>query len=230
MGEVNCLKDENSKLKSKLKNLTDAYNSLKQMNNDLIENIFVDESTRMYNSRYLSIRLDEEMKRAKRYNQFLSLVLVSVNSVVEEQNMPLSEEPNILFMRRLGEFIKANLRDTDILSLYDNDVLALILPETSIEGAVCLSERLKDQVLFAFSGNEEVKRQDAASTIEVKRQDAKSTIIDAAMPKKSASVSIGITSYPTDARVIDELINNASHMLECSRDSENNTIYCSIMN
>ena len=206
MGEVNWLKDENSQLKSKLKNLTDAYNSLKKMNNDLIENIFIDESTRLYNSRYLSIRLDEEMKRAKRYNQFLSLVLVSVSSVVEEQNPP--EEGNILFMRKLGEFIKANLRDTDILSLYDNDVLALILPETSIEGAVCLSERLKDQVLFAFSGSE----------------------IDAAAPKKSASVSIGITSYPTDARVIDELINNASHMLECSRDSENNTIYCSIMN
>jgi len=206
MGEVNWLKDENSQLKSKLKNLTDAYNSLKKMNNDLIENIFIDESTRLYNSRYLSIRLDEEMKRAKRYNQFLSLVLVSVSSVVEEQNPP--EEGNILFMRKLGEFIKANLRDTDILSLYDNDVLALILPETSIEGAVCLSERLKDQVLFAFSGSE----------------------IDAAAPKKSASVSIGITSYPTDARVIDELIKNASHMLECSRDSENNTIYCSIMN
>lgn len=208
MGEVNRLKDENSNLKSKLKNLTDAYNSLKKMNNDLTENIFVDENTRLYNSRYLSIRLDEEMKRAKRYNQFLSLVLVSVNSMAEEQNMHLSEDPNILFMRKLGEFIKANLRDTDILSLYDNDVLALILPETSIEGAVCLSERLKDQVLFAFSGSE----------------------IDAAAQKKNASVSIGITSYPTDARVIDELIKNASHMLECSRDSENNTIYCSIMN
>jgi diguanylate cyclase (GGDEF)-like protein len=206
MGEVNWLKDENSKLKSKLKNLTDAYDSLKKMNNNLVENIFIDENTRLYNSRYLSIRLDEEMKRAKRYNQFLSLVLVSVSSVVEEQNS--SEEGSILFIRKLGEFIKANLRDTDILSLYDNDVLALILPETSIEGAVCLSERLKDQVLFAFSGSE----------------------IDAAAPKKSASVSIGITSYPTDARVIDELIKNASHMLECSRDSENNTIYCSIMN
>jgi len=208
MGEINRLNDENLNLKSKLKNLTDAYNSLKKMNSDLIENIFIDETTRLYNSRYLSIRLDEEMKRAKRYNQFLSLVLVSVNSVAEEQNMRLSEDPNIMFMRKLGEFIKANLRDTDILSLYDNDVLALILPETSIEGAVCLSERLKDQVLFAFSGSE----------------------IDTAAPKKNASVSIGITSYPTDARVIDELIKNASNMLECSRDSENNTIYCSIMN
>ncbi|MEW5803084.1 MAG: diguanylate cyclase [bacterium] len=178
------------------------------MNDDLIQNIFIDENTRLYNSRYLSIRLDEEMKRAKRYNQFLSLVLVSVDSVPEEQPMHLSDEGNTLFMRKLGEFIKANLRDTDILSLYGNDVLALILPETSIEGAVCLSERLKDQVLFAFSGIE----------------------IDAAAPKKNASVSIGITSYPTDARVIDELIKNASHMLECSRGSENNTIYCSIMN
>lgn len=208
MSEVNRLKDENSRLKLKLKNIINSYNTLKKMNKDLTDNIFIDENTRLYNARYLSIRLDEEMKRAKRYNQFLSLVLVSVTSVVEEQSAQISDERCCLFMKKLGEFIKANLRDTDILSLFNDEVLALILPETSIEGAVCLSERLKDQVLFAFSGID----------------------LDAAAAKKNTSISIGITSYPTDARVIDELIKNASHMLECSRDSENNTIYCSIMN
>ncbi|MCL6583943.1 MAG: diguanylate cyclase [bacterium] len=173
-----------------------------------MENIFIDENTRLYNSRYLNIRLDEEMKRAKRYNQFLSLVLVSVTSPSEEQLGQTSEERGSMFMKKLGEFIKANLRDTDILSLYNEDVLALILPETNIEGAVCLSERLKDQVLFALSGID----------------------LESTTAKKNISISIGITSYPTDARVIDELIKNASHMLECSRGSENNTIYCSIMN
>jgi diguanylate cyclase (GGDEF)-like protein len=205
MSEVDRLKDQNLKLKATLKNLTDAYTSLEKMNKNLSENIFVDENTRLYNYRYLNIRLDEEMKRAKRYNQFLSLVLVSVSSLREDSDP--EGKGNFSFMRKLGEFIKANLRDTDILSLYDNDVLALILPETSIEGAVCLSERLKDHVLFAFS--------------------------DAEMgtaTQKTSYVSIGITSYPTDARVIDELIEHASHMLECSRGSENNTIYCSIMN
>jgi len=208
MSEVDRLRDENSKLKTKLKNLTTAYSSLKKMNKDLMENIFIDENTRLYNSRYLNIRLDEEMKRAKRYNQFLSLVLVSVTSPSEEQLGQSSEERGSMFMKKLGEFIKANLRDTDILSLYNDDVLALILPETNIEGAVCLSERLKDQVLFAFSGID----------------------LESTNAKKNISISIGITSYPTDARVIDELIKNASHMLECSRGSENNTIYCSIMN
>ena len=209
MSEFDLLKKENAKLKLKLKNITD--NSLKKMDDNLQDDVFFDESIRLYNTRYLNIRLDEEMKRAKRYNQFLSLVLLNVDSFPEdneteddEDNIP-HERKNAL-MKKLGEFIKANLRDTDILSLYNQDVLALILPETSVEGAVCLSERLKDQILFAFSNNE------------IKNSN------------KGNSVSIGITSYPTDARVIDELIKNAAHMLKCSKGSENNTIYCSIMN
>ena len=212
MSEFDLLKKENAKLKLKLKNITN--NSLKKPDDNPQDDVFFDETIRLYNTRYLNIRLDEEMKRAKRYNQFLSLVLLNVDTFAEESVMENSvtdvteipdKRKNVL-MKKLGEFIKANLRDTDILSLYNHDVLALILPETSVEGAVCLSERLKDQILFAFSSGE----------------------INNA--KKGNSVSIGITSYPTDARVIDELIKNAAHMLDCSKGSENNTIYCSIMN
>ena len=209
MSEFDLLKKENAKLKLKLKNITDS--SLKKPDDTSQDDVFFDENIRLYNIRYLNIRLDEEMKRAKRYNQFLSLVLLNVDTFAEDNEMEndvieISHERKNVLMKKLGEFIKANLRDTDILSLYNQDVLALILPETSVEGAVCLSERLKDQILFAFSSGE---------------------IHNA---KKGNSVSIGITSYPTDARVIDELIKNAAHMLNCSKGSENNTIYCSIMN
>ena len=209
MSEFDLLKKENAKLKLKLKNITE--NSFKKPDDNPQDNVFFDETIRLYNERYLNIRLDEEMKRAKRYNQFLSLVLLNVDTFAEESAMEndvtgIPDERKNVLMKKLGEFIKANLRDTDILSLYNHDVLALILPETSVEGAVCLSERLKDQILFAFSSGE----------------------INNA--KKGNSVSIGITSYPTDARVIDELIKNAAYMLDCSKGSENNTIYCSIMN
>jgi len=209
MSEFDLLKKENVKLKLKLKNITD--NSLKKTDDYPQDDVFFDENIRLYNIRYLNIRLDEEMKRAKRYNQFLSLILLNVDTFAEDNVMEndvtdIPDERKNVLMKKLGEFIKANLRDTDILSLYNQDVLALILPETSVEGAVCLSERLKDQILFAFSSGE----------------------INNA--EKGNSVSIGITSYPTDARVIDELIKNAAHMLNCSKGSENNTIYCSIMN
>ena len=209
MSEFDLLKKENAKLKLKLNNITN--NSLKKPGDNPPNDVFFDENIRLYNTRYLNIRLDEEMKRAKRYNQFLSLVLLNVDTFAEDNVMEndvtdIPDERKNVLIKKLGEFIKANLRDTDILSLYNQNVLALILPETSVEGAVCLSERLKDQILFAFSSGE-------INNVE-----------------KGNSVSIGITSYPTDARVIDELIKNAAHMLNCSKGSENNTIYCSIMN
>ena len=68
MDQHDQLQEENSKLKKKLRNLMEDYKSLTRINNDLKDNIFIDDTTQLYNDRYLNIRLDEEMKRAKRRN------------------------------------------------------------------------------------------------------------------------------------------------------------------
>jgi len=180
------------------------YKSLTRKNTDLKNNIFIDDITQIYNSRYLNIRLDEEMKRAKRYTQFLSIVFISVDSLTEEIKKTGIE--NIAEkLRRFGNFIKANLRDTDILSEIKPGVLALILPETNIEGANCLSERLKEQILLAYSDP------------------------DTKNPKHEKALSIGIASYPTDARMIEELLHKGAEMHEKSKNSDAN-IVCSSQN
>ena len=85
MSEFDLLKRENAELKSKLKNITD--NSLQKTDVNSDNDVFFDENIRLYNVRYLNIRLDEEMKRAKRYNQFLSLVLLNVDTLGENELM-----------------------------------------------------------------------------------------------------------------------------------------------
>ncbi|MGA1791366.1 MAG: GGDEF domain-containing protein [bacterium] len=201
--EQDQLQDENSKLKEKLQNLMEDYKSLTRINSDLQNNIFIDEVTLLYNNRYLNIRLDEEMKRAKRYTQFLSIVLISVDSLSEEIKKN-GIETVAEKLRHFGNFIKANLRDTDILSQVKPGILALILPETNIEGANSLSERLKEQILLAYSE------------------------ADVNNVKEEKALSIGIAAYPTDARMIEELLHKGAEMLEKSKNSEANVI-CSSM-
>jgi len=201
--EQDQLQEENSKLKEKLQNLMEDYKSLTRINTDLQNNIFVDEVTNLYNNRYLNIRLDEEMKRAKRYTQFLSIVLISVDSLSEEIKKN-GIESVAEKLRHFGNFIKANLRDTDILSQVKPGILALILPETNIEGANSLSERLKEQILLAYSE------------------------ADLNKVKEEKALSIGIAAYPTDARMIEELLHKGAEMLEKSKNSESNVI-CSSM-
>ena len=201
--EQDQLQEENFKLKEKLQNLMEDYKSLTRINTDLQNNIFVDEVTNLYNNRYLNIRLDEEMKRAKRYTQFLSIVLISVDSLSEEIKKN-GIESVAEKLRHFGNFIKANLRDTDILSQVKPGILALILPETNIEGANSLSERLKEQILLAYSE------------------------ADLNKVKEEKALSIGIAAYPTDARMIEELLHKGAEMLEKSKNSESNVI-CSSM-
>jgi len=199
MSQQDQLQEENSKLRKKLRSLMEDYKSLSRINNDLKSNIFIDDITLLYNNRYLNIRLDEEMKRAKRYTQFLSIVLISVDVLTEEIKKSGIESVGEK-LRRFGNFIRANLRDTDILSQVKPGVLALILPETNIEGASSLSERLKEQILLAYSDAD----------------------MDSAKSEKA--LSIGIASYPTDARMIDELLYKGSEMLERSKNSNSNII------
>ncbi|MGA1843525.1 MAG: GGDEF domain-containing protein [bacterium] len=203
MEQHDKLFEENSKLKKKLRTLMEDYKSLTRVNTDLKNNIFIDDVTLLYNNRYLNIRLDEEMKRAKRYTQFLSIVLISVDSLTEEIKKS-GLESVAEKLRRFGDFIRANLRDTDILSQLKPGVLALILPETNLDGASSLSERLKEQIILAYSN------------------------FDSANPNQEKALSIGIASYPTDARMIEELLYKGTEMLERSKNSPANAICSSL--
>ena len=203
MNQQDQLREENSKLKKKLRGLVEDYKSLTRINKELKDNIFIDDNTQLYNNRYLNIRLDEEMKRAKRYTQFLSIVFISVDSLIEELKKA-GIETVIEKLRRFGNFIKANMRNTDIISQIKPGILALILPETNIEGANCLSERLKEQILLAYSDS------------------------DNKNPKHEKALSIGIASYPTDARMIEELLHKGAEMHERSQNSDSNIICSSL--
>lgn len=204
MDKKDLVFDENSKLKVKLQKLMENNKALSRSNKELKNNTFIDDNTQLYNNRYLNIRLDEEMKRAKRYTQFLSIVLVSVESLTSEiQKKGIDDMAEKL--RHLGEFIQANMRDTDFLSQFEHGVLALILPETNIEGAKTFSERLREQILLAYSET------------------------DSKNMDNEKALSIGIAAYPTDARMMEELIDKGAEMLERSQDSTDNII-CSSSN
>ncbi|MGA1867138.1 MAG: GGDEF domain-containing protein [bacterium] len=159
----------------------------------LKKNIFIDELTDLFNHRYLNTRLKEEMKRSKRYTLFLSLVFVEIEKIINEGKVD--------DIKKIGEFIKCNIRDADIISIFDKNIFALILPETNIEGANVLSERLREQILL-FGYN--------------KKGDKNYTT--------GQRINIGITSYPTDAGGFEELISKSLNMLKLSRESEENTI------
>ncbi len=107
----------------------------------------------MYNNlRVFKARATEEIKRAKRYPTFISLVLVDVshvNSSGEIQNFSNLDQFHIT----LQDLVRKSIRETDLISSNGSGKIAILLIETPKEGALAFAERLKKAVKYFLCNN-----------------------------------------------------------------------------
>jgi hypothetical protein len=97
-------------------------------------------------------RAMEEIRRAKRYATFVSLVAVDmahVDSADELENFGNLGD----FMTSLRKLIRVSIRETDLLSIADASKVLILLLDTPREGALALSERLKKSLRYFMCNN-----------------------------------------------------------------------------
>ncbi len=102
----------------------------------------IDELTDAYNEKTFMSILSAELERSKRYDRPLSLILINFPSLKK-----LSYEQKTEALKSITGILMENIRDTDYLAHIDDTQLAILTPETKIEEANNLAERLKD-ILF----------------------------------------------------------------------------------
>jgi|Deesub1362A_J573_1020465.scaffolds.fasta_scaffold00013_17 diguanylate cyclase (GGDEF)-like protein/PAS domain S-box-containing protein len=98
--------------------------------------------TGLLNRRALLDKLEYEVDRAKRYGSELSVILCDVDSF-KEINDTYGHAAGDKILRAVSETLSESLRRTDIAGRYGGDEFMLILPETSINGAVNFAERIR---------------------------------------------------------------------------------------
>ena len=86
-------------------------------------------------------RVDLELKRAKRYRLFVSVMALDLSHLSETGNGP---EPGPL--SGLLQVVRDNVRIMDDVSLLGEKNLVLLLPETSRQGAQIAARRLTDLI------------------------------------------------------------------------------------
>jgi len=101
--------------------------------------VIVDNRTEVQSQELIAASLAQEIARARRYQHFVSLLVVSVR-------IPDGDGDGLLTPEYLLEFLRSNSRSVDIIAQHTSDTYALILPETSSEEAACLSKRLRDHI------------------------------------------------------------------------------------
>ncbi len=101
------------------------------------------------------LRAREEIKRAERYSDFLSLIVVDITSLVKfarKYGVRNFEFPREL-LEYLEEMIGKSVRETDLVSGFEKNKLGLLLFETPLDGANCLARRLGERIKDFVSGS-----------------------------------------------------------------------------
>ncbi len=100
-----------------------------------------DELTGLYNFRHLMSVLKNEVSRHLRYNRTMSLAMIDIDDFKKYNDARGHENGNELLVR-LSHVFKHNTRNCDILARYGGEEFIIIFPETSIEEALVVSQRI----------------------------------------------------------------------------------------
>jgi diguanylate cyclase (GGDEF)-like protein len=104
-----------------------------------------DDLTRLYNSRYLNQSLRRETKRASRSGKALSLLFVDMDGFksVNDTHGHLHGSRALV---EAAAIIRGSARETDVVARFGGDEFAVVLPETTSEGAWAVGERLRARI------------------------------------------------------------------------------------
>ncbi|UCE30238.1 MAG: GGDEF domain-containing protein, partial [Burkholderiales bacterium] len=95
-------------------------------------------------ARFMS-RLQHEMRRAGRHGRPLSVIVLDIDSF-RRINDGHGHAAGDQALKRLAQVMRGLQRDTDALGRMGGEEFALLLPETDLEGAGTVAERLREQV------------------------------------------------------------------------------------
>ncbi len=111
--------------------------------------------TTVANVRYLNEFLEREFARSRRYGRHLCVLMLDIDHF-KRINDDLGHLTGDHVLRELAQLIGRRVRREELLARYGGEEFVLVLPETTIEGAVTYAEALRAMVEeheFYFEGN-----------------------------------------------------------------------------
>jgi diguanylate cyclase (GGDEF)-like protein len=158
----------------------------------------VDPLTLVANRQAILGRVDEEIARAARYRRPLSVILLDLDHF-KRLNDSHGHAAGDLVLRQVGLMLAENVRATDVAGRYGGEEFLILLPDTPLDGAVVLAEKLRQELML----------------VEVPGVD------------RSVSASFGVAVYPTDAPDGEMLVRMADRALYAAKSRGRNCVVTS---
>ena len=158
-----------------------------------------DPLTGLANRRSLFGRLEMEMERSERFSDIFSLAMIDIDHFKElnERHGHLAGDATL---RWVGELLAGFVRRVDTVARYRGEEFALVLPRASGAAALELSEKLRQLVATSASD------------------------YGASQPGGRVTISVGVATFPDDARDLPSLIDCADAALFAAKRKGRNVV------
>ncbi len=105
----------------------------------------IDELTGLLNRRSLDEMIDSEISRHSRYGGVFSLAIVDLDSF-KAYNDNYGHPSGDKLLRQIGHIIKGAIRNADHAFRYGGDEFAILLPQTTVDAALQVTERVRKRI------------------------------------------------------------------------------------
>lgn len=166
-------------IKQRRARLEDIHQTLKESN-------IRDELTGLYNSRYFLETLEMELIRSMQHGRDFSLILLTLDFLKSKDSMPFRQPEENSLLHELAQCVKKRLRGSDMVARYGDKGFGILLPETTKDGAHCVTKAISRLLENTSSGEQKVA------------------------PLWGLMVSTGLSSFPEDGKDIASLIQQAT--------------------
>lgn len=174
--------------------IQDSTQELKALNRQLAEMAHVDSLTGANNRRYLYEVAKKLIPFVKREEQNLSVAMIDLDHF-KDVNDTYGHDVGDEVLKVFVEYVKSNIRESDIFVRYGGEEFVLLLPNTDLEHAKVLTEKLRSSI-------ENCKKID----------------------KVRFTISIGVAAFIISEDTIDTIIKKADEALYEAKDSGRNRV------
>lgn len=149
--------------------------------------IHIDDVTGLYNQRKLHHDLEQAINKYAKYGEEFSMLFIDVDHF-KSVNDGHGHLVGTFLLSEVARLLRLTLRDEDLIYRYGGDEYVIILPNSNLD----IGRRVGERILKAVKTQEFQIKEDQ---------------------KLKLSVSIGVASYPNNARTREDILSMADEMM-----------------